>query len=133
MEKTICILQYLNRFLPHWQTCFIPSIYRDFIQWRVLYVTLPKLFEVSGDSPDRIWLIAKKEVRDIKVMEYFFLLISSFVIKQSMLLKFLLLTVLWLTVSSSDWKHKKWTTEFIYKFLSRWLWVFSLILGKPLE
>ena len=40
-EKKICILPDLNCFLPHWQTCFVPSVGRDFIQWQILYVIRP--------------------------------------------------------------------------------------------
>ena len=40
LGRKICIVPDLNRFLPHWTTCFMP-ILGDFIQWRILYAIRP--------------------------------------------------------------------------------------------
>ena len=71
LKNKICIISDFKRSLPYWKTCFIPSVGGDFIQGRILYVIHSK---VLRDSPDKIELLAKKEVSDIKI---FFLLISS--------------------------------------------------------
>ena len=63
-------------------TCFIPSVetsYSDRVD--MLYIN----FIRSWDSPDRIGLLAKKEVNDIKG----FFSVNLFIIKQRMLLTFL--------------------------------------------
>ena len=64
----------------------------------MLYV--PNFIRSWGDSADRIGLLPKKEVSDIKV----FFHVNIFIIKQSMLLIFLRLLRIF---SSGDWKHKK--------------------------
>ena len=101
LEKKICILPDLSRFLPHWQTWFIASVGRDFIQWRILYVTHPKPYEVLGDL----------------------FVVNIFVIKQNILITF---SPLLRIVSSSE----KGTSKFICKFAKEILWVFGLILRK---
>ena len=59
LEKKICILLALNCFLLSCETFSIPSFGRDFIMWRILYVICSELYEVLGDSTDRIGLLAK--------------------------------------------------------------------------
>ena len=70
----------------------------------------------------RLALLAKKEVRNIKV----FFSVSIFIIKQSMLLRFLQLLRI---VNSSDWKHKKREYRIYSQFFLRadygplaWFW-----------
>ena len=41
LEKKICILPDLNRFVPQRKTYFISSVGRDFIQWWILYSIPP--------------------------------------------------------------------------------------------
>ena len=62
-----------------------------------------------SDSPDRIWLLAKKEVNDIEG----FFSVNMFKIKQSMLLTFLRLLKIVQAIEST----KRGTTELIHKFI----------------
>ena len=73
---------------------------------RILYVRRPLLYKVLDDSPDKIGLLAEKEVSDIKP---FF--VNIFIVKQLMLLMSLWLLII---VGSGDWKHKK-KDEIIYR------------------
>ena len=51
----------------HTRKTLIPNVGRDLIQWWILYVMSPYFFQVLGDSPDIVGLLAKKEVGHFKI------------------------------------------------------------------
>ena len=102
------VLPDLNRFFPHWKTCFISSFGRYLIQWRILWVIHLWLYEVLGESPGRIGLLAKKGSEWYQV----FFSDNIFIIKQNILLTFLRLLRIVQVIGST----RRETTEFIHNF-----------------